>query len=970
MKDIDLLNDLTKKQIEAVTHNKGPILVVAGAGTGKTTVITRRISWLITKKYAKPEEILALTFTEKAATEMITRVDELSDYIYSGLNISTFHSFGSDIISEFAFELGLTADIRVLTDVEQVLFIKDHIFDFEFYHYQNLADPTSLIKELIKTFSRLKDESISPDEFISNAKKQIKSSKTVEDKENAEKQVEMANAYKTYNKLLREEGYIDYGDQINLVLELMKKPSCAKKIRDKFKYALIDEFQDTNYVQSKLIFEIFGKNGNVMVVGDDDQSIYKFRGAAISNILNFREQYEKVKTVILSDNFRSTQNILDASYKLIQNNNPNRLEAKYNISKKLKSHLPNKEDPKLILCETESQEAEVVAEEIIKKNKNGLNFGDIAILFRANRHAEEFIRTLKKHSIPFIFSGAEGLYQKLEVKMLVSLISALYNPEDDLATFHLASSDVYNMNADDLVQISGWARKRNRPLQQVFTDLFSLSEQLSLFPETIDISLKIVDDLSNLRQEAKTSTAGEVVNLFLKESGYYSKLTHLAKDGSIEAHNKITNIASFFDKIIHFQRNYKDHSLQKFAEYLELILDAGDDPKPFEITDGVEAVNILTIHKAKGLEFDTVFISSLSDSHFPGADRKDKLPFPDELLKEKADMASGTEEERRLFYVASTRAKNSLFFTAALDYGTKRTHKISRFIIETLGLTGIEQRFLKTEAIDKVRHFDKLPTLYGTKIEPIPDSEKIILSRAAIDDYLTCPFKYQLIHVTPIRIVADATVAYGTAIHNTIGEYYKRKMSGSDVKLSEVYEWFELFWDEAGFLSRIHEKKRYESGKNTLKLFYETAEKSPLPTYLEKEFKFPIGNNIIKGRYDAVYESKDKTEIIDYKTSKITNQEKADDRTKKSSQLEMYALSWKIINNKLPDAVKLYFVESGIVGTFTPTEKSIEKTIKNINIATEGIRKRDYHATPKYDKCPYCPFKFYCPVAITEKVSS
>jgi DNA helicase-2/ATP-dependent DNA helicase PcrA len=970
MESRDFLTGLTKSQKEAVTYVDGPVLVVAGAGTGKTTVITKRIAWLIAEKRAKPEEILALTFTEKAATEMLTRVDELSDYIYSGLAISTFHSFGSDIINEFSFELGLPADVRVLTDVEQVLFMRDHIFDFEFNHYQNLGDPTSLIRELVKTFSRLKDEAIDPDDFIKVSEKNIKKVNGEAEKEEAEKHLEIARAYEKYNQLLRSEGYIDYGDQLNLVLELLKKPSVAKKIRNRYKFALVDEFQDTNYVQSKLIMEIFGKSGNVMVVGDDDQSIYKFRGASVSNILNFRDQYQNVKTIVLSDNFRSTQPILDATYELIQKNNPNRLEAKYGIDKKLKSHILGGDDPKVMLLETESQEAEMVAQKIIERNKKGIPFSEIAILFRANRHGDEFVRTLSKHGIPFTYSGAAGLYEKMEVKMLVSLISVLSNPSDNLALFHLAQSDVYNMNSDDLAHILRWSRERNKNLTTVFADLFPLVESLGIFPETASLGLKIIENLSELREESKTATAGEVVNLFLKQSGYYGKLTREAQKGSIEAHQKITNIASFFDKIIHFQRNYKDHSLEKFANYLELVLEAGDDPKSAEPAEALDAVSVLTVHKSKGLEFDTVFVSSLSDSHFPGNDRKDKLPFPSELLSEVPQEVSGTEEERRLFYVACTRAKKNLFLTAALDYGTKRTHKVSRFVTEMLGREAIEQRFLKTEAIERIKHFEKVPALYGVALDLIPESEKIVLSRAAIDDWLTCPFKYQLIHVTPIRIVADSNVAYGNAIHNAIGEYYKRRLGGAKVKKSEILEWFDLFWDEAGFLSRVHEKKRYSHGKKALSDFYLRAEKEALPKFIEKEFKIQIGNNIIKGRYDAVFEDKKNTEIVDFKTSSVKTQEKADDRTAKSSQLAMYALAWQKTTQKLPDKVKLYFIDTGIQGSFVPTEKSVEKTIKEIEKATEGIRARNFEATPKFDKCPYCPFKFYCPVAIVGKVSS
>lgn len=971
MKEADLLKGLTPEQSEAVTHKDGPILVVAGAGTGKTTVITKRIAWLISEGLAKPEEILALTFTEKAASEMLTRVDEISDYIYSGLSISTFHSFGAELINEYAFELGLPADVRVLSDVEQILFIRDHIFDFEFKHYRNLSEPTSLIKELTKIFSRAKDEAITPEAFVSYAEKQLKGAAEPALKEEAEKQLEIANAYKVYDELLKKEGYIDYGDQIMLVLSLLEKPSCAKRIREQFKFAMIDEFQDTNFAQNELIYQIFGEKGNVMVVGDDDQSIYKFRGAAVSNILDFREKYSGVKTVVLADNFRSTQGILDSSYTLIQNNNPDRLEAKYQIDKKLKSHLGEGDAPKLLQFETESQEAEAVAEEIIKLKGEGSDFSDMAILFRGNRQAEEFVRTLSKRGIPFIFSGAAGLYEKQEVRMLTSLIRALHDPEDDLALFHLAASEVYRMNSDDLAQVSRWSAKRNVPLSKTFLDLEPLSSQLSLKTETVKIGSQIVSEITRLREEAKTASAGEVVNIFLRDSGFYAKLTREANEVSPEAHIKISNIAAFFDKIIHFQRNYKDHSLEKFASYLELVMEAGDDPKSFEPTEGLDAVSVITIHKSKGLEFENVFVSSLSDSHMPGRGRSEKFTLPRELIKEKVgDESSDLSEERRLFYVAMTRAKKRLYLTAALDYGTKKTHKISRFVAEALGDAMIEKRFLKTEPIERLKQFEKVPNLYNISLEPIPEDERLVLSRAAIDDWLTCPFKYQLVHVTPIRIVADANIAYGNAIHNSIGEYYKRRMLDKKVTESELLEWFSMFWDEAGFLSKTHERKRYECGRTALKNFYARAEKEPLPSSSEKEFKFAVGKNIIRGRFDAIFEHGGETEIVDFKTSNVTKQDEADDRTKKSTQLATYALAWQSMTGKLPESVHLYFVESGIIGNFTPTEKSAQKSEEEIEKALEGIRSRNYEATPGLFVCKYCPFKFYCPVAILEKTQS
>jgi DNA helicase II / ATP-dependent DNA helicase PcrA len=708
-----------------------------------------------------------------------------------------------------------------------------------------------------------------------------------------------------------------------------------------------------------------------MVVGDDDQSIYKFRGAAVSNILDFREKYKNVETVVLTDNYRSTQEILDTSYTLIQNNNPDRLEAKYQIDKKLKSHLGAGTKPHLLQFEAESQEAEAVAEEIVALKADGAHFSDIALLFRGNRQAEEFVRTLSKRGIPYIFSGAAGLYEKQEVKMLTSLIRALYDGEDDLAYYHLALSEVYAVDANDLCAISRYSAKRNIPLSKTMSNLNPLSDELSLKTETIEKCGEIVTEITRLREEAKTASAGEVINIFLRDSGFYAKLTREANEGSPEAHIKISNIAAFFDKVLHFQRNYKDHSLEMFSRYLELVIEAGDDPKSFEPTEGLDAVSVITIHKSKGLEFDHVFVCSLSDSHMPGRSRSEKFTLPRELINEKVgDESSDLSEERRLFYVAMTRAKKNLYLCASLDYGTKKTHKISRFVAEALGDAVIEKRFLKTEPIERLKQFERVPNLYNISFEPIPDDERLVLSRAAIDDWLTCPFKYQLVHVTPIRIVSDANIAYGNAIHNSIGEYYKRRLLGKKVKLEELLEWFSMFWDDAGFLSKTHEQKRYEGGRVALKGFYARAEKEPLPASSEKEFKFAVGKDIIRGRFDAIFENNGKVSVVDFKTSNVKEQKKADERTKESSQLATYALAQRSMTGKLPDEVNLYFVESGLVGTFVPTEKSADKTEEKIETAIKGIRARNYEATPSQNNCKYCPFKFYCPKAILEKTQS
>lgn len=965
----DLLAGLTSEQRKAVTHRNGPALVVAGAGTGKTSVITMRIVWLIKNKLAKPSEILALTFTEKAANEMIIRVDQMSDSIYGDLNISTFHSFGSEIISEFSYELGLPPDAKVLSTAEQILFIKENIFGFNFKHYKNLGDPLWLVRDLVKVFSRAKDEALMPDDYIKGVQKKLKQSKDKAEREENEKHLELARAYKKYNDLLHRNGYIDYGDQNLLLLALLKKPSIKKKLQDRYKYALVDEFQDTNFAQSKLIFEIFGRNGNVMAVGDDDQSIYRFRGAAISNILNFKKTYQNVKTYVLQDNFRSTQQILDVAHKFIKHNNPDRLEYRYRINKNLKSHNGKGKKPILKLFDRESQEANFVVQEIISGIKKGKKFSDFAILVRSNRNAEEFILALKREGIPFVFSGTESFYEKTEIKNLISLINILCDPNDDIALYHLAVSEIFKADVKDVAKMSQWAKRNNRPLEFVFENAKDLAGELSLSQKTQRKVHKIIEILNLLREESRTATAGEIVNLFLKESGYYKKITEKAYLDSVESYEKVMAISSFFDKIIHFQKNYRDHSLIAFYNYLNVLMEIGGESASFEPAEDIDAVNVLTIHKAKGLEFETVFLGSLSKNHIP-VRFSSGIDLPSYLINEETeyDKDKHIQEERRLFYVAMTRAKKNLYFLASLDYGTKKTHTISPFVREALGDKEIEKRFLKSTYIDRIESFSRNKDVFGVRLSKVSPKEKIVLSSSSIDDYLTCPLKYKLIHITPINIISDVQVSYGNAIHGVISDYYKKRLGGKKVSEKEIEESFDIFWDESGFLSKKHEEDRYKHGLKSIKKFYRKAEASALPIASEKSFKFNLGNNIIKGRYDAIFEEDGKIKIVDFKTTYVVKDQKdADERAKKSTQLAIYSLSWFMNHNQLPTETQLYFIEKDLIGRYSHDEKSLEKTKDMILKVADGIRKRDFTPQPSLRHCSNCPFKYYCPKAYLRK---
>jgi len=469
VKNDELLDDLNSEQKKAVTHRSGPLLIIAGAGTGKTTVITRRIAYIISRKWAKPSEIVALTFTDKAASEMEERVDKLVPYGFVDTQVATFHSFAANLIRDYALELKLPVNFKVLSKVEQAIFLRENIFRLGLDYYRPIANPLSHLNELLSHFSRLKDELIEPDQYVKYAQNQLRKAKGAIAKEEARKSLELSDAYKKYNELLFTNGKLDYGDLIFLSHKLLARNRHIKnECQNKYRFVLVDEFQDTNFAQYELVKLLLNRDQNITVVGDDDQSIYRFRGASISNILSFQSDFPRTTKVILNTNYRSTQQILNHSYNLIQHNNPDRLEYQNQVSKKLHSKKYGR-SPELLYGQNLSSEADLVINKIIDLNKKKkIKFGDFAILARANDHLAPFMETLKYRNIPYVFVGASGLYEQEEIRSLVALMRILVNPNDNLSYFQFLTSEHVGLLPAQLVSYFAKARIKNTNLEQIF----------------------------------------------------------------------------------------------------------------------------------------------------------------------------------------------------------------------------------------------------------------------------------------------------------------------------------------------------------------------------------------------------------------------------------------------------------------------------------------------------------------------
>ncbi len=966
----DIIKDLNQEQREAVCHREGPLLIIAGAGTGKTTVITKRIAWLLSEGLARTNEILALTFTDKAALDMLERVDILVPYGYTDIWISTFHAFGDRLLRENAIVAGLSPDFKVLTRPEAAVFCREHLFEFNLSYYRPLSEPTRFIEALISAFSRAKDEDIAPGEYLNYSRELVcRASQSPQDfalQEEAHQQMEVASAYAKYQELLAKYGVVDFGNQFYLALGLLREhPLILKRYQQQFKYILVDEFQDTNFSQFQLVKLLAGGAGNIAVVADDDQCIYRWRGAAYSNVLNFTESFPRSKKISLIKNYRSTQVILDSAYRLIQNNNPERFEVKAGIDKKLVAVNKAKPvPPRHLHFETNSAEADWVAQSIRDKVKSRkFNYKDFAILVRSNSDARAYLQALNMENIPWQFSGNQGLYSREEVKLCINFLRAVANHSDSLSLYYLATSEIYSLDLADLGLCMHYAKRSNKSLYEVFEELADTPELTRVKESSRKKILGILVDLDKFLKISREETTGRLLYGFLTDSGYLKKLT---RDINLEKESKIQNLAKFFNIVRDFELVAKEDRVINFVGYLDLLIEAGDDPETAESDPEADVVNVLTIHKAKGLEFKAVFMVSLVNGKFPVSHRRQPIEIPDPLIKEILPQGDyHIQEERRLFYVGMTRAKEELYLTSASDYGGTRLRRVSQFVAEAIGEGVADKGHPKSSALEAIKRFAPRKDSLKPKQRAIPQEELLFLSFYQLDDYLTCPLKYKYVHILRVPIMEHHTVIYGRAMHEAVTEYFQFKMAGEKMELAQLLELFRKNFDPRGFISEQHQEERFRIGQDALVRFYSAEEKrDSRPLYIEKEFSFMLDNNKIRGRFDRIDKEEDGVVIMDFKTSELNKQQEADKRTRDSLQLGVYALAYKSIFGELPKLVQLYFLESGLIGSDTKDESDLEKVKDKIRQVSAGIRSRIFEAKPEYLACRYCAYNQICPSAI------
>jgi DNA helicase-2/ATP-dependent DNA helicase PcrA len=972
-----ILQDLNHQQREAVTHGGGPLLIVAGAGTGKTHVITSRIAWLIAAKQARPEEILALTFTDKAAAEMESRVDVMVPYGYTDATIATFHAFGDRLVRNFGIELGFTTRPRVCTEAEVRVFLREHLFDLGLERYAPLGQPDRNLAALVRCFSRARDEDVSPEDYLAYARALGARAGDDAQRDEAAAEAEKARAYARYRDLMLANDRLDFGDQVGLALRILReRPHVLRQMHDQYRFILVDEFQDTNHAQFELIRLLAGARRNLTVVGDDDQSIYRFRGAKMANLLAFLDVFPDARTVVLTENYRSRQNLLDASYRLIQQNNPDRLEAKLQerggdkrFDKRLHAVIGGEGLIEHQEFHTASDEADFVVDTIRGQVAAGRRSPrDFAILARAHRYLVPVLTALEAAGIPFQQSAQSRLYSRDEVRLCLAMLRAVADPDDSEAVFQLLASPLLAADDTELERLSSLAYRRNQSLRQVLERLEGEPLLHGLSDATREASGRFLDLTRKLSHLATRRPTTDVLYAFVHESGFLGQLTAL---DTPEAEEQVRNLAKFFNIVKRVAETLEEDRVHSFVRYLGLLIEAGDDPAAAEVDVELDAVQVISAHNAKGLEFPVVFMVGLAEGRFPLNDRGDELPFPAALIKEPPTLHSPhLEEERRLFYVGMTRAKEELYLTWAVNYGTKQPWKMSKFVAEALDIRAPKGARKLPSARESIERHAPAPAAPAATRPPISDQDLLELSSGKIDDYLACPLKYRYAHEVRVPLASDPRFMYGTAIHNAILAYYQHRLRGYPISADDVVKVFERSWSSDGFLSRDHEERRLAQGRETLKTFVAREDRSPTsPLQVEQSFKFRLGLNSVTGRWDRIDERDGGIVVVDFKTSEVEEEKSAMQRTMESlegGQLGLYALAYQETRQVMPGRVELHFVDSGTVGSAAVNSGHLEKARARLAEAAAGIRAARFAPKPGFNTCRNCPYsENICPHSTT-----
>jgi DNA helicase-2/ATP-dependent DNA helicase PcrA len=978
---------LNPAQKQAVDTVEGPVIVIAGPGTGKTTILTLRIANIIRTTDTAPENILSLTFTESGAYVMRKKLVELIGASAYKVNIHTFHGFAERIIQQYPDYFPRIIGSKVITDAEQIKIIENLIEAKDIEILRPYGDPNYYVRPILAEISTLKRENISPKKFLASIKKDLaiqkdeaslgtggskgetKLSKTALERieKRNSKNLELAKIYERYEDELAKQKYYDFNDMLlELIVVMEKEPTFKLILQETYQYILADEHQDANASQNRILelLSDFHDMPNLFIVGDDKQAIYRFQGASLDNFLYFKDKYKDAKIIELTHNYRSQQGILDASHSLISKNptipgrDRTRLVSLQIGSKPINVYeFPNRDK--------ELQHLAYLIKEYTKKSSK---LEELAILYRTNGEAEIIAKELKKENIRYRIESDHNILDEVDPAKLIIIARAVNDLSNDEYLGKTLLLQEFGCDPGSVSMLFNYSKKEKVPLFRIINELRKPSRN-SLFEaidkQNVETIIHVYTLLSSWAHEAQHQNFPNLLQKIIEESKI---LPSIMKDA--DSLPRLSSLEDFFAQITKISQSKKTFLLSDFIEYIDVVLDHGLVSKR-GFTEHIDGVRLMTAHRSKGLEFDHVFIVNFFDGNWGNRNKRNLFSIP---IIENARDAGNIEDERRLFYVALTRARETVHISYSRVIEEKEA-VVSQFLKEIDG-----EHLIATEPAI----FES--NLLGKKVVPIAKSNLSILdpgfvkskfvgqplSVTHLNNYLECPWQYFFVNLIRIPQVETKHQVYGTAVHNALRAFFEAYKEERDLSKKELLEIFEHKINGSS-MNTSDKADSIKKGKKALTGYYDTYKNSwnrtLLTEYGIKVPNFEIDKHtsiVLTGNLDKVeFIDSHNAAVIDFKTAKPKSRNEIEGKTKEADgnykrQLVFYQL--------LLDLEGKYKMNSGTIDFIEPNERGLYKkeqfiieenevnalkeTIRNVSKEVMDLKFVDKYCDNK--DCKYC----------------
>jgi DNA helicase-2/ATP-dependent DNA helicase PcrA len=914
---------LDAEQRAAAAIGRGPVRVVAGAGTGKTAVIAERFRRLVDAG-ARPDSILVMTFTDRAAAEMRDRIEDLIGAAAPA--VGTFHAIALSWLRSDGRSIGVPVGFHIITGADRWIMARELMWQLGDLALTGDERPDDLVAPALQILERLKQELVPLARLESWAQ-------TSEDREKADLMLACVRLFRAYERVCRKEKLLDFEDLLTLTVRMFEqRPALLATYRARHPHVLVDEYQDLNLAQERLV-ELVAGGGEPFVVGDDDQSIYRFRGASRASLERFVRAFPVAHTVTLGRNHRSPRRVVAAASALIGNNNDR-------LPKRLRSSLAG-EKVEIWACPDGDTEAYSIAAEAARLIDAGLPAAAIAVLCRTNAIARPIAVALAARGLPHVVIGGHGFNDRPEIKDVIALLRVLRDPHDMVALARAVTRPPASLEPELALSVL-----RDRK------DLSPLEALMGWAPAAAFARL-----LAELRSRVASLDVRDLFFELMHDTRYLEVLSSTLE--ASEAARAVANVSRFAELIAEFCELTSDRSLDAYMRHLDLVLLSQEDERPAEVEGLGDAIHVMTIHQAKGLEFEAVFVPGLVEGRLPQSGRSPRFELPAAVLE---PLVRGREdviaEERRLLYVAMTRAKRYLYLTRASHYEGGRRWRDSRFL-EEVRASGVKTVVLKDVAPNPASPPLTLPASGEGE-------HSLVLSYSSISMYRDCPRQYWYRHVQRLPAVQSAEAVQGVILHETLRRAGEARRGGADVTAPMLRALHRQVWSSTAFPDPRRAPTFERNGAAQLEAYRAGGGLDGHPEHLEESFTVAVDGWKLSGVVDRIDRMPDAWRIIDYKTGRPLP------RGRRDLQVALYALGatsalkLEPIQHGIEREIELeiaYLASGESVRVDHTNELLVEATRQGAEVA-EGVRSGRFDARPDRRRCRLCPYRLVCAEAL------